>query len=203
MSKPESNEIMLNEDAWEDSLSINTSDAECIQSEYYLDEAIEKKVTSMNKHFEDRMEFMTKIIVDRIEESSSSDECQTKGFEKLSKRKYLEAFKDTNSCLKRKKLSEHEPNYPHENKWINEGFSNVREQNINFKIKEPKVPKSLKGSKRKRIEMERQELEIEASFQQHLNNVNVNYNFIKNWEKYNWSKKLRQANPYQSDSSED
>lgn len=42
MNKPESNEIMFEDDWGEDSLSINTSDAECIQSEYYVDEAIEK-----------------------------------------------------------------------------------------------------------------------------------------------------------------
>lgn len=64
------------EEAEEDSLSINTSDADDIESEYYIDDAINKKVCSMNKNFEDRVNLMTKVMIDRIEESSSSDEHQ-------------------------------------------------------------------------------------------------------------------------------
>lgn len=64
------------DDSVENSLSVNTSDADDIESEYYVDDAIDKKVSMMNENFENRVKLMTKVIVDRIEESSSSDEYQ-------------------------------------------------------------------------------------------------------------------------------
>lgn len=60
----------------ENSLSVNSSDVDDVESEYYYDDGIEKKINSMNKNFEHRVKLMTKVIVDRIEESSSSDEYQ-------------------------------------------------------------------------------------------------------------------------------
>ena len=60
----------------EDSLSINTSDADDIESQYYVDDAIVSKIESMNKNFKSRVKLMTKVMKDRIEESSSSDEFQ-------------------------------------------------------------------------------------------------------------------------------
>ena len=76
VNRPEKEKSPFEEEAPENSLSVNTSDADGIESEYYVDDAIDKKVTSMNKNFEDRVKLMTKVIIDRIEESSSSDEYQ-------------------------------------------------------------------------------------------------------------------------------
>lgn len=91
MSKAEADKAMLDEDCYENSLSVNTSDADGIQSEYYFDEAIDKKVSNMNKNFEDRVKLMTNVIVDRIEESSSSDEYQN--YNKASLRKHIKLDK--------------------------------------------------------------------------------------------------------------
>lgn len=76
VNRPEKEKSPFEEEVLENSLSVNTSDADGIESEYYVDDAIDKKVTSMNKNFEDRVRLMAKVIVDRIEESSSSDEYQ-------------------------------------------------------------------------------------------------------------------------------
>lgn len=76
VNKQQNGSAKCSEGSPDNSLSVNTSDVDDVESEYYLDDGIEKKVTSMNKNFESRVKLMTKVIVDRIEESSSSDEYQ-------------------------------------------------------------------------------------------------------------------------------
>lgn len=108
----------------ENSLSVNTSDADGIESEYYVEEAIDNKVNSMNKNFEGRVQLMTKVMADRIEESSSSDEYHNlvklnrkdylypneEGHKLASKRKYLDAFRKSqdSSYYKRQRTDEDE-----------------------------------------------------------------------------------------------
>lgn len=83
----------------EDSLSVNTSDADRIESEYYIDDAINEKAQEINQKFEKRIKHMTQTIYERIKNSPKTLEKKI-----FDKRKYDEAFdEDYELIMKRTK----------------------------------------------------------------------------------------------------
>jgi hypothetical protein len=94
----------------EDSLSVNTSDADRIESEYYIDDAIQQKANECNHKFEKRMKHVTQVIADRIQNSPKQPKERTFG-----KRKYDDVFDDDddddNYKSKRIKQEEDEDEY--------------------------------------------------------------------------------------------
>ena len=99
----------------EDSLSVNTSDADRIESEYYLDEAIDQKVKEVNQNFERRMGYMTKVVIDRIEEADKPAKSKT------NKRKYRDSFDDDDNRGHKFKRSKQQENDDYLDKMIASG----------------------------------------------------------------------------------
>lgn len=140
----------------------------------------------MNKHFEDRMEFMTQVIKDRIEESSSSDECQIKGNEKTNKRTYLDVFKERKACYKRRKYMDNES-------WIKEDKREKRDRKEKREKRE--IREIMKGSKRRYADVEIQEKEVISR------NFGTKERFTME-RKVDW-KKIIQLKNFQNESSDD
>jgi hypothetical protein len=68
----------------DNSLSVDTSDLDEIEAEYYFDKAVDQKVNfrylyfhrwmTWINNFEHRVQTMTKVMIDRVEEPSSSSD---------------------------------------------------------------------------------------------------------------------------------
>lgn len=192
ISKSDTDKVIFDEECNEDSLSVNTSDADDI-GDYYSDhysvnEAIHKKVSHMNKNFEDRVKLMTKVIVDRIEESSSSDEYQNLHRPQNKKRTHCdlnsrvsEHYKassqlshDQNYCYKRQRVEDNHnpymqtPSYNVKNRshqthsytHNSETFNSTRQKSSTLKVRR----------KRRNIDLEKEARELKALYSNLANN---------------------------------